>query len=130
MKIIDDEVLDKLSESAKQSPRLRMNLNLHDSLEDKVQRPLNALEPGTILPIHRHLRTDETYLLIRGHLKVLIYNNLKVLIDEVELRNTEGKYGVSIPAGTWHTVEVLESGTVILEIKEGPYAALSSEDIL
>ncbi len=130
MQIIDDKVLNALSENAKQSPRLRMNLNLHDSLEDKVQRPLNALEPGTILPIHRHLRTDETYLLIRGHLKVLIYNNLKVLIDEVELRNTEGKYGVSIPAGTWHTVEVLESGTVILEIKEGPYAPLSSEDIL
>ncbi len=130
MKIIDDEVLDKLSESAKQSPRLRMNLNLHDSLEDKVQRPLNALEPGTILPIHRHLRTDETYLLIRGHLKVLIYNNLKVLIDEVELRNTAGKYGASIPAGTWHTVEVLESGTVILEIKEGPYAPLSPDDML
>lgn len=130
MKIIDDIVLDELTQSAKQNPRLRINMNLHNSLEDKVQRLLNALEPGTDLPIHRHLHSDETYILIRGSLKVLIYNDLKNLVQEFELSNPAGRYGVNIPIGTWHTIEVLESGTVIFEIKEGPYTPLSPDDIL
>ena len=130
MKIIDDNVLNELTKNAKQNPRLRMNMNLHNSLEDKVQRLLNALEPGTNLPIHRHLHSDETYILVRGSLIVLIYNDLKVLIDKFELSNSAGRYGVNIPIGTWHSIEVLESGTVIFEIKEGPYAPLSPDDIL
>lgn len=130
MKIIDNILLEELTESAKQNPRLRMNLNLHNSLEDKVQRLLNALEPGTELPIHRHLHSDETYILIRGSLKVLIYNDLRDLVKEFELSNHAGRYGVSIPIGTWHTIEVLESGTVIFEIKEGPYTPLSPDDII
>ena len=130
MKIIDDNVLNELTKNAKQNPRLRMNMNLHNSLEDKVQRLLNALEPGTNLPIHRHLHSDVTYILVRGSLIVLIYNDLKVLIDKFELSNSAGRYGVNIPIGTWHSIEVLESGTVIFEIKEGPYAPLSPDDIL
>ena len=130
MKIIDETLLDELTESAKQNPRLRMNMNLHNSLEDRVQRLLNALEPGTNLPIHRHLHSDETYMLIRGSLKLLIYNDLKEITEVFELSAAVGKYGVSIPMGTWHSIEVLESGTVIFEVKEGPYAPLSTDDIL
>jgi len=130
MKIIDETLLDELTESAKHNPRLRMNMNLHNSLEDRVQRLLNALEPGTNLPIHRHLHSDETYMLIRGSLKLLIYNDLKEITEVFELSAAVGKYGVSIPMGTWHSIEVLESGTVIFEVKEGPYAPLSTDDIL
>ena len=130
MRLIDDKVLDELSESAKQNPRLRMNLNLHNSLDDKAQQLLNALEPGTQLPIHRHLHSDETYILMRGALKVLIYSDLKVLIEEFELSNSAGRYGVKIPIGTWHSIEVLVTGTVIFEIKEGPYTPLNPNDVL
>jgi Cupin domain. len=119
MKIIDDELLDKISEQAKESPRLRKNFNLHASLNDNVQRLLNALEPGTIMPMHRHQNTDETYFLVRGSLKVLIYNDDKQLIDSEILNINNGKYGVQIQKGQWHSIEVLEENTVIFEVKEG-----------
>lgn len=130
MRIIDNELLDKLSEQAKSNERLRKNYNLHRSLNDNVQRLLNALEPGTELPIHRHLHTDETYMLFRGSLNVFLYNDKKVLIQKTLLDPKIGKHGMSIPAGQWHTVEVLESGTVIFEIKQGPYAPLEAKDIM
>lgn len=130
MRIIDDELLDKLTLQAKSNERLRKNYNLHRSLNDHVQRLLNALEPGTILPVHRHLHTDETYILFRGALKVHMYNENKLLIQTILLDSKSGKYGLSIPAAQWHTIEVLESGTVIFEIKQGPYAPLELSDIL
>jgi cupin fold WbuC family metalloprotein len=130
MRVIDDELLDKLTLQAKSNERLRKNYNLHRSLNDHVQRLLNALEPGTILPVHRHLHTDETYILFRGVLKVHLYNDNKVLIQTILLDSKSGKYGLSIPAGQWHTIEVLETGTVIFEIKQGPYAPLELSDIL
>lgn len=112
------------------SERLRMNYNLHDSLEAKAQRLLNALEPGTLLPIHRHRHTAETYIVLRGAIKVLFYDDNKMLTDEFMVSPQEGSYGVHIPAGQWHTLEVLESGTVIFEVKDGPYAPLKPEDIM
>jgi cupin fold WbuC family metalloprotein len=130
MKIIDLELIDSVTELAKKNPRLRMNHNLHQSLDAKVQCLLNALEPGTKLPIHRHQHTAETYMLIRGSLNVLFYNDSKELVEKQELNPTKGKFGIDIGAGQWHTTEVLESGTVILEIKEGPYSPLCDEDIL
>ena len=128
--LIDDNLLDKVTEQAKASERLRMNYNLHDSLEAKAQRLLNALEPGTILPVHRHRHTAETYIVLRGSMKVLFYNDDKVLTNECVVNPSEKVYGVHIPTGQWHTLEVLESGTVIFEVKDGPYAPFQPEDIL
>lgn len=130
MKKIDEELLNKVSQEAKESPRLRMNYNFHEHLDDKAQRLLNALEPGTLLPVHRHRHTAETYILLRGKIKVLFYNELRELQEEEMLSTKEGNYGVHIPAGQWHTLEVLETGSVIFEVKDGPYAPLTSADIL
>ena len=130
MKIIDSELLNEICKMAKESPRLRMNYNLHSELDDPVQRLMNALEPGTEIPVHRHRHTDETYLVMRGSLFVMLFDKNKKLLNKVLLNPKEGTYGVSVPAGQWHSIEVLESDTVIFEIKEGPYKALTSEDIL
>ena len=130
MEIIDSKLLDDVSGQAVLSPRLRMNYNLHERLDAKAQRLLNALEPGTVLPIHRHLHTPETYILLRGSLRVKFYNEARELIDSVVLDCSEGNYGVNIPAGQFHTIEVLASGTVIFEVKEGPYQSLDAGDIL
>ena len=128
--IINEELLDKITAEAKASPRLRMNYNLHDSLDAKAQRLFNAMEPGTILPIHRHPNTSETYLVVRGRLRVMFYNDDKEIIEEHEVDPLKGVYGVHIPKNQWHTLEVLESGTVIFEVKDGPYAPLVKEDML
>ena len=130
MKIINKDLLDEITRQAKESPRLRMNYNLHDSLDAKTQKLLNALEPGTILPIHRHPNTNETYLLLRGKLNVILYNDKKEVLETMHLDPANGNYGLDIPAGQWHSVEVLESGTVILEVKDGPYIRFQPEDIL
>ena len=127
---LDTQLLDNLSAEARQSPRLRMNLNLHDSLDAKAQRLFNALEPGTDLPIHRHHHTAETYLLVRGKLRVMFYDDARNEISSTILDTQTGNYGVQIPAHQWHTLEVLESGTVIFEVKDGPYTPLAEGDIL
>jgi len=130
MRVIDNDLLHKLVEQAQENERLRKNYNLHCSLNDNVQRLLNAMEPGTELPIHRHLHTDETYIVLQGSLNVLLYNDKKKLIQTILLDPKQGKYGVSIPADQWHTVEILEKGTVIFEVKQGPYSPLESKDIM
>jgi cupin fold WbuC family metalloprotein len=130
MSIIDKNLLDEVTNKAIFSPRLRMNHNFHESYDSKSQRLLNALEPGTELPIHRHRNTSETYILLRGKLKVFFYDENKVLMQEFYLDPLDGKYGVDIPVGQWHTIEVLESGTVIFEVKDGPYTPINNEDIL
>jgi cupin fold WbuC family metalloprotein len=130
MSIIDKNLLDEVTSKAISSPRLRMNHNFHESYDSKSQRLLNALEPGTELPIHRHRNTSETYILLRGKMKVLFYDENKVLMQEFYLDPLDGKYGVDIPVGQWHTIEVLDSGTVIFEVKDGPYTPINNEDIL
>lgn len=130
MIIINNTLLDTITEKAKTSQRLRMNFNLHDSLDSPVQRLMNALEPGTELPIHRHRHTDETYIVLRGAIKVFLYNDDKTLKEQVLLNPCDGEYGINIPAGQFHTVEVLEKGTVIFEVKEGPYTPLGDGDTL
>lgn len=130
MEIINTTLLDAVTLQAKENPRLRMNFNLHERLDAQAQRLLNALEPGTVLPIHRHRHTAETYIVLRGSLRVHFYNDRRELIDSGTLHPLEGNYGIHIPAGQWHTLEVLESGTVIFEVKEGPYQPLTGEDIL
>lgn len=130
MKILDNLLLDILTQQAKQSARLRMNYNLHDSLDAKVQQLFNALEPGTELPIHRHSYTAETYILVRGSLEVMFYNKDKEIISKDILDIKKGKFGIYIPKNQWHTIKVLETGTVIFEVKDGPYTPLANDDIL
>ena len=127
---LDKDLLDSITQKAKESPRLRMNHNLHDSLDSKVQRLFNALEPGTVLPIHRHQNTDETYILIRGKIEVIFYDDDKNITDRFVISQEDGIFGVHILKNTWHTLEVLESGSVIFEVKEGPYQPISENDIL
>lgn len=127
--LIDTELLDKVSGQAAASPRLRMNYNLHSNLDAPAQRLLNALEPGTALPIHRHNHTAETYVLLRGRIDVMFYSADGTEADRFHLNPLTGNYGLQILRGQWHALEVLES-SVILEIKDGPYTPLSPEDIL
>ena len=128
--LIGEALLDRVSSEAKKSARLRMNFNLHDSPDAKAQRLLNALEPGTVLPVHRHRTTAETYIVLRGKLNVIFYNDNKEVQKIIALDPLQKRYGIHIPAGQWHTVEVLESGTVIFEVKDGPYEPVKPDDVI
>lgn len=123
--IIDKILLDKITAEAKESPRLRMNFNLHESLDSKAQRLLNALEPGTVLPVHRHENTAETYILLRGKLRVIFCTETGEVTEEFIIDPLQGNYGIHIPKNQWHTLEVLEEGTVIFEVKDGPYVPIN-----
>lgn len=127
--IINDLLLNEITGLAEASPRLRMNYNLHDSLDAKAQRLLNVLLPGTSLPVHRHNHTAETYVLLRGKMFVVSYDNLGGQTERFLLDPTIGNYGVQIPKGQWHGVEIIEPST-IFEVKDGPYTPLQPEDIL
>ena len=128
---ISQALLDDLTAKAKESPRLRMNLDLRDSAEDSSQRMLNAIEPGSPLPIHRHQRTSETVVCLRGRLVEEFYDDLeRTCTDRIELSPNGPVVALNIPAGQWHTVHALESGTVILEMKNGKYEPISDVDIL
>ena len=128
---ITQAILDSLTEQAKVSERLRMNLDLRDSSEDGSQRMLNAIEPGSIFPIHRHQRTSETMVCLRGKLRVEYYDELeRICTDSFVIEPGGANVAVSIPAGQWHTVHALESGTCILEMKNGGYEPLTEADIL
>ena len=127
--IIDKHLLDNISAKARSSERLRMNYNLHESLDAKAQRLMNALEPGTILLIHRHRHTAETYILLRGNIDVIFYDDGGAECNRYNLDTTHENYGVHITKGQWHTVEVHQS-SVIFEVKDGPYTPLEQCDIL
>ena len=127
--IIDDQLLDKVAAKAEESPRLRMNYNLHNSLDSKAQRLINVLLPGTPLPVHRHRHTAETYVILRGKMFVVFYNDLGAQTERYLLDPTQGNYGVQIPAGQWHGIEVIEP-SAIFEVKDGPYMPLEPEDTL
>ena len=129
MKITQD-LLNELTAKAKTSPRLRMNLDLRNSVADGSQRMLNALEPGTPLPIHRHMKSSETVVCLRGHLRELFYNDAGEVTEVIDLAPNSNCVALNIPLGQWHSVEVLESGTVILETKDGAYEPQRPEDIL
>lgn len=128
--IIDKQILEELTAKAKASPRLRMNLDLRNSDADQSQRMLNAIEPGSPLPIHRHTKSSETVVCLRGHLREIFYNDRGEVTEVIDLAPDSDCVAVNIPIGQWHSVEVLESGTVILECKDGPYEPLRPEDIL
>ena len=130
MRVIDEELLNEVSERAKSSPRLRMNYNFHQSLDDKCHRFLNAVEPGTVVPIHRHPTKDESFVILRGKVRVTTHNDDGTVIESVVLCPEEGRYGVNIPKGVWHNLESLESGSVIFECKEGPFVEHEVDGIL
>ena len=130
MMIIDKQILDDLSAQAKASPRLRMNMDLRNSPSDGSQRMLNAIEPGSPLPIHRHMKSSETVVCLRGHLREVFYNEAGEVTDVIDLQPGGDCVALCIPIGQWHGVEVLESGTVILECKDGAYEPQGPEDIL
>ncbi len=130
MKVIDLELLDKVSSEAKESPRLRMNYNFHQSLDDKCHRFLNAVEPGTVVPIHRHPTKDETFVVLRGRVRISTYDDDGNVIETYELCPEEGRYGVDIPKGVWHNLEAIEPDSVIFECKEGPFVPHEEEGIL
>ena len=127
---ITQGLLDSLTAQAKASPRLRMNLDLRNSAEDKSQRMLNAIEPGSPLPIHRHMKSSETVVCLRGHLREVFYNEAGEVTEVIDLAPGSDCVALNIPLGQWHTVEVLESGTVILECKDGAYEPLGEEDVM
>ena len=128
---ITHAILDKLTAEAKSSPRLRMNLDLRDSEDDHSQRMLNAIEPESVIPIHRHQKTSETVVCLRGRLVEEYYDDLeRICTEAIELSPNGPVVALNIPAGQWHTVRALEPGTVILEVKDGPYEPLSPKDIL
>ena len=128
--IIDSKLLDDLTAQAKASPRLRMNYDLRNSAADGSQRMLNAIEPGSPLPIHRHTKSSETVVCLRGRLQEVFYNDAGEETEVIELAPGSDCVALNIPIGQWHTVRVQESGTVILECKDGAYEPLGEEDVL
>ena len=128
--LINKKLLDSLTAQAKASPRLRMNYDLRNTPDDQSQRMLNALEPGTVMPIHRHQHTSETVVVLRGKVKWLYYNDHGELIDTILVEPDGDICGLSVPMGQWHSIECLVSGSVILETKDGPWEAMKDEDMM
>ena len=152
---IDNVLLDSLTVQAKASPRLRMNYDLRNSAADSSQRMLNAIEPGSVIPIHRHQKTSETVVVLRGRVVEEFYaapdaevsasdvqeaglkshddsaiSSVPICTASYEVSPAGPICALNIPAGTWHTLRSLESGTVILEMKDGPFIPTSEEDIM
>lgn len=126
--LITTSILDSLTAKAKASPRLRMNLDLRNSPEDQSQRMLNALEPGTVMPIHRHRGSSETVVCLRGHFEEYFYDDSGNLVETIDMR--PGGIILNVPIGQWHSLRSLESGTVLFECKDGKYVPLGEEDVL
>ena len=128
--IIDNILLDRLTTQAKESLRLRMNLDLRNSDADSSQRMLNALEPGTVLPIHRHRNSSETVAILRGRAVQWLYDEEGKVVEKVLLEVGGDIPAMNVEKGQWHRLECLESGTVIVEFKDGAYEPLVAEDVL
>jgi len=140
IQLINKDLLSDLHAKARESDRLRMNFDLRTSPADTSQRMLNALQPGTHVPIHRHLKTSETVICLEGCLDWVFYEELpnmdaggpihdgEIAHDETNFKETtrlrvcprEGTYGIQVPQAAWHTVIVHEPST-ILETKDGAY---------
>ena len=128
--LLTTNILDETSQKAKESNRLRMNWNIHQGAEEPVQRMFNALEPGTMVPIARHPHSAETLIILRGSLRVLIFDDSKNILEDVVISPDTDNIGYHIPKGVWHQVQSLEEGTVCFETREGPYAPVSEEDLM
>ncbi|MDR1130514.1 MAG: WbuC family cupin fold metalloprotein [Prevotellaceae bacterium] len=131
MKIIDRVLLDSVSEQARNSRRLRMNYNFHQQLDDPLNRLLNAMEPGSYFPPHRHKNPDkeEIFLILRGSALILIFDENGSVVSSTEVSPEKEVYGMEIEAGVWHSLIVLEPNTVVYEVKKGPYVPLTPDNI-
>lgn len=131
MKIIDKGLLDRTTEAAKQSPRLRMNYNFHEDTNDLLNRLINAIEPDSYIRPHRHLHPDkeEIFLLLRGRAAFFLFDDEGCITDKLILSPNDGVYGAEIAPGIWHALVVLEPDTVVYEVKRGPFAPLSPENL-
>ena len=125
--IITKEILDELSAKAEENPRMRQGMDLRNSPDDMSQRMLNALEPGTKMPIHRHKETNETCVCIRGHFEEYFYDENGNLTETIDM--VPGGVVLNIEAGQWHSLKCLESGTILLEAKDGAYRPLDEDEI-
>ena len=128
--IISQELLDGLSAHAKASPRLRMNLDLRNSPSDGSKRMLNALEPGTVMPIHRHRASSETVVIIRGKIQWVFYDDDGNGTERVTLDSSGELRCLNVEKGRWHSLECLESGSVLFECKDGAYAPLGEGEVM
>ena len=128
--IIDKIILDSLTAQAKASPRLRMNMDLRNSPEDGSQRMLNAIEPGTVMPIHRHRTSSETVVIIRGKIQWVFYDDDGNETERVTLDANGERRMLNVEKGRWHSLECLESGSVLFECKDGGYEPLGEEDVM
>lgn len=126
--VIDNEILDELIAKAKENPRLRCNLDMRNSADDQSQRMLNALEPGTVMPIHRHKCSSETCICIRGHFEEYFYDEQGNLTDTIDM--VPGGVVLNIEKGQWHSLKCLECGTVLFESKDGPYHPLEEDEVM
>lgn len=131
MQIIDNTLLDETTSKAKQSERLRMNHNFHETLDNPVNRLINAIEPGSYVRPHRHLTPpkDEMFLLLRGKAWIVIFDDDGNITEKELIDPAGGVYGADIKAGVWHTLIPLESGTVVYEAKAGPFTPLPAADL-
>lgn len=129
MVITTKEILDELTAKAKENPRLRCNLDMRNSADDQSQRMLNALEPGTVMPIHRHLASSETVIIIRGRIRWLFYDEQGRITESTELWSDGDVRMLNVEKGRWHSLECLESGSVLFEAKDGPYHPLEEDEV-
>ena len=128
--IIGKQILDELSAKAKENPRLRMAMDLRNSPEDLSQRMLNALEPGTVMPIHRHHGSSETVVILRGKIRWIFYDDQGRITESTELRSDGDIRMLNVEKDRWHSLECLESGSVLYESKDGPYHPLKEDEIM
>lgn len=129
-KIIDEALLNATTDLAKASPRLRMNHNFHEDLNDPINRLLNAMEPDSYIRPHRHLTPPKTeiFLLLRGRVALFLFDDQSDITKKLILSPNDGVYGAEIEAGIWHALLVLESGSVVYEVKKGPFAPVAPDD--
>lgn len=128
--IVSKEILDDLTAKAKENPRLRAAMDLRNSPEDSSQRMLNALEPGTFMPIHRHHRSSETVVILRGKVSWIFYDKNGVETESV-LLDADGEVRcINVERDRWHSLTCLESGTVLLECKNGAYRPLGEDEVM
>ena len=128
--VVDKSLLDYLSEQAKANPRLRQAMDLRNSPEDQSQRMLNALEPGTVMPIHRHHASSETVVILRGRIRWIFYDDQGRITESTELRSDGDVRMLNVEKDRWHSLECLESGSVLYESKDGPYHPLEEDEIM
>ena len=127
--VIGEEILDGLTAQAKASQRLRLNYDLRNSVSDASQRMLNALEPGTVMPIHRHHGSSETVVVLRGRIRWIFYDDNGIETERVVLDADGDLRMLNVEKDRWHSLECLESGSVLYESKDGPYHPLEEDEL-